>query len=62
MAFDWTQVDGYRDDMSAEEKLALLNEYTIPSSVNFTTVHYERSRYLAVCSCTGRSNTYRTVT
>ena len=30
MAFDWTQVDGYRDDMSAEEKLALLNEYTPP--------------------------------
>jgi len=28
MAFDWTQVDGYRDDMSAEEKLELLNSYT----------------------------------
>lgn len=27
MAFDWTQVEGYRDDMSAEEKLALLDNY-----------------------------------
>lgn len=25
MAFDWTKVDGYRDDMTAEEKLALLD-------------------------------------
>lgn len=25
MAFDWSKVDGYREDMSAEEKLALLD-------------------------------------
>lgn len=28
MAFDWTSVEGYRDDMSADEKLALLENYT----------------------------------
>lgn len=27
MAFDWTAVDGYKEDMSAEEKLALLDGY-----------------------------------
>lgn len=27
MAFDWTTVDGYREDMSADEKLALLDNY-----------------------------------
>lgn len=27
MAFDWTKIDGYREDMSADEKLALLNDY-----------------------------------
>ncbi len=25
MAFDWSKVEGYREDMSAEEKLALLD-------------------------------------
>lgn len=28
MAFDWTTVEGYREDMSADEKLALLENYT----------------------------------
>lgn len=28
MAFDWTTVEGYREDMSADEKLELLNNYT----------------------------------
>ena len=27
MAFDWTQVEGYREDMTADEKLALLDNY-----------------------------------
>jgi len=27
MAFDWTAVDGYKEDMTAEEKLALLDSY-----------------------------------
>ena len=27
MAFDWNNVEGYREDMSAEEKLALLDNY-----------------------------------
>ena len=27
MAFDWNNVEGYRDDMSADEKLALLDNY-----------------------------------
>ena len=27
MAFDWTKVEGYREDMSADEKLALLDSY-----------------------------------
>lgn len=27
MAFDWSKVDGYKDDMTAEEKLALLESY-----------------------------------
>ena len=31
MAFDWTTVEGYRDDMSADEKLALLDNYTPPT-------------------------------
>lgn len=30
MAFDWTKVDGYREDMSAEEKLSLLNDFEMP--------------------------------
>ena len=28
MSFDWTKVEGYRDDMSADEKLALLDNYS----------------------------------
>lgn len=27
MSFDWTNVDGYREDMTADEKLALLENY-----------------------------------
>lgn len=27
MAFDWTSIEGYREDMSADEKLALLDNY-----------------------------------
>lgn len=27
MAFDWTQVEGYRDDMTAEEKVELLTSF-----------------------------------
>lgn len=31
MGFDWTTVEGYREDMSAEEKLELLNNYSAPT-------------------------------
>lgn len=31
MAFDWTKIDGYRDDMSADEKLALLDNVDQPA-------------------------------
>ena len=31
MAFDWTNVEGYREDMSADEKLALLDNYMAPT-------------------------------
>lgn len=31
MAFDWSKVDGYREDMTAEEKLELLKEYEPPA-------------------------------
>ena len=30
MAFDWTQVEGYREDMTADEKLALLENIAQP--------------------------------
>lgn len=30
MAFDWTKVEGYSEDMSAEDKLALLENYNPP--------------------------------
>lgn len=30
MAFDWTKVEGYKEDMTPEEKLALLDNYTDP--------------------------------
>lgn len=29
--FDWTKVDGYREDMTADEKLALLDNYEQPT-------------------------------
>lgn len=31
MAFDWTKVDGYREDMTAEEKIELLGGYEPPA-------------------------------
>lgn len=31
MAFDWNNVEGYREDMSADEKLALLENYEAPT-------------------------------
>lgn len=31
MAFDWTSIEGYREDMSADEKLELLNDYEPPA-------------------------------
>ncbi len=31
MAIDWNTVEGYREDMSADEKLALLDNYTPPT-------------------------------
>lgn len=31
MGFDWTKVDGYREDMTADEKLALLDNYEAPA-------------------------------
>ena len=30
MSFDWTNVEGYREDMSADEKIALLENYEAP--------------------------------
>lgn len=30
MAFDWTKVEGYNEELSAEEKLALLDKYEAP--------------------------------
>ena len=30
MAFDWTKVEGYKEDMTPEEKLALLDNYNDP--------------------------------
>lgn len=32
MAFDWTKLEGYRDDMTADEKLALLDKVEEPTS------------------------------
>lgn len=31
MAFDWTKVEGYKEDMTADEKLALLDSYEAPT-------------------------------
>lgn len=33
MAFDWTRIEGYREDMSAEEKLALLDNQEQPAPI-----------------------------
>lgn len=30
MAFDWTKVDGYKEDMTNDEKVALLEKFTMP--------------------------------
>lgn len=30
MAFDWTKLEGYREDMTSEEKIELLNSYEEP--------------------------------
>ena len=30
MAFDWTKVEGYKEEMTPEEKLALLDNYNDP--------------------------------
>ena len=32
MAFDWTKVEGYREDMTPEEKIALLSSYEDPNA------------------------------
>jgi len=32
MAFDWTKVEGYREDMTAEERVALLENYKSPTT------------------------------
>lgn len=32
MAFDWTKLEGYREDMSAEEKVALMESYEAPAA------------------------------
>ena len=32
MAFDWTKVEGYREDMTDAEKIALLEKFSMPSS------------------------------
>lgn len=32
MAFDWTKVEGYREDMTAEEKVALMESYEAPEA------------------------------
>ena len=31
MNIDWITIEGYREDMSADEKLALLDNYTPPT-------------------------------
>lgn len=31
MAFDWSKVEGYREDMNADEKLALLDNFDMPT-------------------------------
>lgn len=35
MAFDWTKIDGYREDMTSDEKLALLDGYEEPKSETY---------------------------
>ena len=34
MAFDWTKVEGYSEDMTAEQKLELLNNLPDPEPAN----------------------------
>ena len=36
MAFDWNSIEGYREDMSADEKLELLNNYDPPVTAQET--------------------------
>lgn len=36
MAFDWTKVEGYREDMTSEEKLALLDSVEMENTTNPT--------------------------
>ena len=31
MAFDWNQLEGYKEDMTPEEKIALLENYDPPA-------------------------------
>lgn len=33
MAFDWSKVEGYRDDMTDAEKIALLKDFSMPDHV-----------------------------
>ena len=50
MAFDWTKVDGYREDMTADEKLDLLNDYTEPEPAPAPTNVISKSQYDKVSS------------
>lgn len=34
MAIDWTSIEGYRDDMTADEKLALLDNVELPKAAD----------------------------
>ena len=34
MAFDWNQLEGYKEDMTPEEKIALLENYDPPAPKN----------------------------
>lgn len=47
MAFDWTQIDGYREDMTGEEKLALLDGYEPKSETYWKNQHDKLSTELA---------------
>lgn len=43
MAFDWSTVDGYREEMTSDEKLALLDNYTQPTTEDADT-HSQETR------------------